>query len=489
MSSTPTGGDWQRLDTRMLLVHPVKEVVRLFPALIGIVVAGRATGGDGPAWTMLGIAVPVGLGVLRYFTTSYRISGGRVELRRGLVNRHVLSTPLDRVRTVDVTASPIHRLLGLVSIRVGTGTASQDDDDRIDLDGLPAARAATLRTDLLRVSSSARPDTPVADHERVLLTLDPSWVRFAPFTSAGLVIVAAALGAGSQVWRSLQLSVDVHASGALSGRNPWLVGLVAVLVLVAVAAVLSVVGYLVQNYGLRLTHTRTDGSWHLRRGLFTTRETSMDDARVNGVSIGEPLALHLAGGARLLAIVTGFDTRAQRGSSQLVPPAPRAVVDRTAAEVLGSAEPVTTPLADHGPRARVRRWTRALVPALGLSVVVVWLVVAGAPTPLLGLVPLTLGAAAFLAWDRARSLGHVLVAGHLVARSGSLNRHREMLAVASVIGWNLRATWFQRRAGLTTLVATTSGGRQRTTLPDVPQDVAVALCVAATPDLLRPFLT
>ena len=44
--------------------------------------------------------------------------------KRGLVNRHVLSTPLDRVRTVDLTASPIHRVLGLTTVRIGTGTAS-----------------------------------------------------------------------------------------------------------------------------------------------------------------------------------------------------------------------------------------------------------------------------------------------------------------------------------------------------------------------------
>ena len=39
-------------------------------------------------------------------------------------------------------------------------------------------------------------------------------------------------------------------------------------------------------------------------------------------------------------------------------------------------------------------------------------------------------------------------------------RRRRILEVDHVIGWNLRATWFQRRAGLTTLVATTAGGNQ-----------------------------
>mgnify|MGYP006904091512 CR=1 FL=1 len=36
--------DWQRLDPRMLLVHPVREVVKFLPVLLGVLVAGTATG-------------------------------------------------------------------------------------------------------------------------------------------------------------------------------------------------------------------------------------------------------------------------------------------------------------------------------------------------------------------------------------------------------------------------------------------------------------
>jgi putative membrane protein len=57
-----------------------------------------------------------------------------------------------------------------------------------------------------------------------------------------------------------------------------------------------------------------------------------------------------------------------------------------------------------------------------------------------------------------------------------------------VIGWNLRATWFQRRAGLTDLVATTAGGRQRVRVLDLDDAAAAALAGSATPGLLDPFL-
>jgi putative membrane protein len=204
------------------------------------------------------------------------------------------------------------------------------------------------------------------------------------------------------------------------------------------------------------------------------------------VSIGEPAGLRLAGGARLAAIVTGLDKK-QQGSSVLVPPAPRREVDRVAMEVLKVSAPVTVALSTHGPRAHRRRWTRAMVPAgvvaaaaLVAAYAVSWWFLITAVVALL--------AGAGLAHDRWLGLGHALVDGHLVARSGSIDRRREALHTPSVIGWNLRATWFQRRVGLTDLVATTAGGRQRVEVIDLGEARATALAVAATPGLLEQFL-
>ena len=172
----------------------------------------------------------------------------------------------------------------------------------------------------------------------------------------------------------------------------------------------------------------------------------------------------------------------------LVPPAPRGEVDRVAAEVLGGRGPSTPRWSPHGPRARRRRWTRALVPAVAVAVAAAR---ARRTTSLRGSWcspwrPWPPGSS--WPWTASRGLGHALVDGHLVARSGSLNRRREALATASVIGWNLRSSWFQRRAGLADLVATTAGGRQHVRVLDLPEDDAVALAHEAHGALLEPFL-
>ncbi|HEY0949598.1 PH domain-containing protein, partial [Nocardioides sp.] len=131
----------------------------------------------------------------------------------------------------------------------------------------------------------------------------------------------------------------------------------------------------------------------------------------------------------------------------------------------------------------------ALGPAAAAVVAAVLLsVFADLPVWVPVLTTLALPVAAALAADRTAALGHALVGGHFVVRSGSLDRRREALELDGVIGWNLRSTWFQRRAGLTSLTATTAGGRQAVTAIDVPEDVAVSVALAAHPDLLAPFV-
>lgn len=496
MSEPLDDATWHRLDRRMLIVQPVQELRRFLPLLIGAFVAGGTARGGGLGWELVAVAVPVLLGVARYLTTRYRIHDGRVELRRGLLQRTLRTAQLDRVRTVDLTSGPVHRVLGLATVRIGTGAGADQD---LDLDALGREEAQRLRVALLdravaegaSAASGAGADHAEAggvaspEHDRVVLRLDPSWARYAPFTSAGVLAAAALLGVATQVvpdsaWRLDRLPDLAPDDGG------WLVLLgVGLLVAALASAVLAVAGYLVAQWDLTLT--RTPRQWRLERGLLTTRETSVEQARLAGVVVREPLGLRLAGAAELGAVVTGLGGE-QQGTLALVPPAPVATVLGVAGEVLEARSPAYAPLRGHGPTATRRRWVRALSPALALLVLAAAGVLLGhVPSPVLLPVALLLLPAAALARDRSRSLGHALVEGHVVARSGSVVRRREVLGVGHVIGWTVRDTWFQRRQGLVTLEATTAGGRQRVRVLDVPEGAGLDLATAATPDLLVPF--
>jgi membrane protein YdbS with pleckstrin-like domain len=78
------------------------EVLRQIPLLIGAVVLGSATGNSW--WTVAALAVTIVFGVLRWFTTSYRIEPDEVQLREGVFQRKVISLPRNRIRSVQTDA-------------------------------------------------------------------------------------------------------------------------------------------------------------------------------------------------------------------------------------------------------------------------------------------------------------------------------------------------------------------------------------------------
>jgi len=484
--------DWRRLDLRMLLVHPVNEVVRFLPALVAVFFVGSHSGGD-VWWHLVAVVVPVALGLLRFFTTRFRITPAQIELSRGLVSRNVLTARLDRVRTVELTSSPIHRFLGLAKVQIGTGSAEKSGDAKFALDSLGVAEARSLRHALLHRATAAEagdeaPVDPVADGDERLLTFDPSWIRFAPLTTGGLLIVIGALAAGNQLVGPAIERLSDHVDLG-EPRHLGLTIMAAVLAFVVVISVLSIVGYVLTNWGFTLARDAAGRSVHIRKGLLTTRETSLELERVRGVEIHEPLGLRLAHGARLAAIVTGLSKK-EAGSTALVPAAPQRVVARTAVELLHEDEPLTIALTRHGERAVRRRFSRALgVGAVIASAWIVTVLVAAWATLwcVLGAVPVLV--AIPLAADRARRLGHGLTERFLVVRAHCFHGRRVVLERDGIIGWNLTQTWFQRRAGLVTMTATTAAGKQGYSVMDVPETQAIALADAATPGLLTAFLT
>jgi putative membrane protein len=143
--------EWQRLSPRMLLVHPVHEVLRQLPVLIGSVVLGSATGNQ--AWPLAALAVTVGFGLARWFTTTYRIDSENVALRTGMLRRRMISVPRNRIRSVETEARLLHRLLGLTVLRAGTGQ-NRRGDAVFELDAVDSAQVPRLRN---RSSPCSRP--------------------------------------------------------------------------------------------------------------------------------------------------------------------------------------------------------------------------------------------------------------------------------------------------------------------------------------------
>lgn len=468
--------DWRRLSSRMLLVHPIHEVVKQLPLLIGSVVLGTATGN--PLWSIGLLALTIGYGVARWYTTSYRIDAEQIQLRAGVLQRKVLSLPRNRIRSVSTDARLLHRLLSLTVVKVSTGQEGKGDAE-FELDAVMTGELAALRAILLD-GAQAVDATPT---EHVLARWQPSWLRYSPLSFTGLAMIAAAIGLIYQTGAVAVLEDSELARAGLDAAERAGVLVTAVVLIVALVAgsVLLSVGRSLFTYGNLMLSRRDDGDGvlHLQHGLLRLREHTYDIARLRGGTLREPLLVRLFGGARLDAVMTGVNGAGE--ASLLLPPCPRVTAQRVLRD-LTSAGVVEDRLVVHGPAATRRRWTKAFTFPLLLAVafgvasyfvaIPVWVWVG------FGLLCV---ASAGLAADRSRALGHRVDAQWLVARSGSLDRRRDCIAAAGVIGWTVRQTVFQRRAGVATLIAATAAGVKGYRVLDVPADTAWAVAAAASP--------
>lgn len=341
-------------------------------------------------------------------------------------------------------------------------------------------------------------------------------MRYAPLSLTGFAIIAPIVGVAFQygigeiVFRSDAVQNVENGSALVLA----IAGAALLLTVVIVVSVSSCAHYLATYFGLRVTDNGK--TMQLRHGLFTTRQITLDLARLRGATVKEPLLLRLAGAAELEAIMTGENPR-----QKILPQAPRGAIEHTLGHLLAPNElrdnripttskitangtwqfgspssshsaPGSAPLISHGPAARRRRYTRALLPVVVAALALIGFSLAGIDySPWWWLVPgLPLPIAIVLAEDRYRGLGHTVLPGTaatptwLITRSGSLDRDRDCLEAPGVIGWTVRQTFFQRRAGLATVVAATAAGKKRYSVVDVPFDAAWELIEAVTPGRL-----
>ncbi|MGV9771085.1 PH domain-containing protein [Streptosporangium sp. NPDC003464] len=478
------GLEWTRLDPRMPWLSLSWVIGPLAPVAATALVAGDRLNPQTVITLgsiLAAAAVITSIGLIRYATTRYRVTGERVELRSGLVFRRRRSVPRDRVRSVEVTAGPMYRIFGLADVKIGTG--QNDADEGLSLDGISRADALLLRRGLL--GRTARSDSVIAE-------LRPAWIRYALLSSWSPAIGLAPFGLFFRVLDMFGISpTEVGFLGelwaAVTATHPAVVLAVATGVVLAIGLTGTLLLHVESWWDFRLT--RGPGRALLvRRGLLTTRSMSLEERRLCGVEVAEPLPLRWGRGARLNAVATGLG---EDDSTALLPPAPRAEAHRAAAAVLGEdVSPTLAPLRPHPRVALRRRAVHAVWPPLVLAPLLAGLAawLSWVPALLWAAGAALLPAGLLLARDAYRNLGHGLHGPYLVTRYGTARRRTVALRREAIIGWTVGRSPFQRRSGLLTLAATTAAGKGSYKVRDVSVTQGLAFAEEAVPGLLAPFI-
>ncbi|MFG1683268.1 PH domain-containing protein [Nonomuraea sp. NPDC049269] len=507
-----------RLSPKVLLIQPVRMIPSLLLPLVGLLFVGGFSGRS-YLWAAVGVGVTFAFAVVRWAVFSYEIVGDRLEIKRSLISRSVRTIPLERVRGVDVSTPPMHRLLGLAVLKIDTGASGDAEEGK--LDGVTLEEAERLKSVLLRRTRAARaaehptatgpaPASDGASHsvavtdsagppratapghtaeaDREIISVPWTWLLYGPLSGAYLLtpfaLAGGAVGLAFQWGDDLGFGRDAALTvGEWLWEHPYLL-LAVVLLLVVAMPVVGGVMYAVFNWNFRLTSR--DRYLVAERGLINRRSVSLEARRVRGYEIVEGLAERWAGVARVWAIVTGLGDTQTRG--QLLPDVPRAVAFKVTGDAIGSYQAELRP---HPPIARNRRLFRAIAPWLLPAAVTALtaLLTAQSAWWIAAVIALLLaGAGIPLGLDRYRSLGHGYDGVRLAVRSGSLRRSQAVVERRAVVGWHLRQTWFQRRAGVYTLTAGVGAGKGGYSAIDVSQSQAIGFPAEVTPEWLAPFI-
>ncbi|MGW0806268.1 PH domain-containing protein [Nonomuraea sp. NPDC002799] len=477
-----------RLSPKVLLIDPVRMLPSLLLPLVGVLFVG----GFSPrsyGWAAAGVVGTVIFAIVRWATFTYEIVGDRLETKRSLISRSVRTIPLERIRGVDVSTPPMHRLLGLAVVKIDTGASGSDEE--AELDGVTQREAERLKSLLLRRAAQAeRHVAEVADagpRERRIIRVPRTWLLYGPLSGAYLLtpfaLAGGAIGLAFQWGDELGFGRNAAwSAGQWLWDHPYLLLAVVLLLVVAMPFVGGLM-YAVFNWNFELK--RRDGYLVAERGLINRRSVSLESTRVRGYEIVDGLAERWAGVVRVWAIVTGLGDSQTRG--QLLPDVPRAVAQQVTADAIG---PYQAPLRGHPPVARNRRLFRAVFPWLllaALSVLALWATGTTVWWILLVLELLLAGVGVPLGLDRYASLGHGYDGVRVAVRSGSLRRSQAVIERRAVVGWRLRQTWFQRRAGVLTLIAGVGAGKGGYSALDVSEAQGAAFPAEVTPEWLTPF--
>ena len=471
--------DWQRLDRRTITATTVLTggalAAAAVPVAMGMLLNGLAIG-----WVLLwclgglvlGTAATAVTETVRLALTGYRVDRHRIERRFRFLASTTTTIATDRVRSVELSADLVQRRMGITTVKLSSG---ETDGSRLTLGALDLQVARDLRRRLL-ADRAATDSTEIA-------RVDPGWVRYAP---AGLM---------TPVFGLIAVGVVFQVAGwfeAVPAMLAWLwdrvhdvpVPVLVVAALVAVLLVGSVVSALIfveSWWGMRLDHHRDD-SLEMRRGLLVGRHTTLDGSRVRGVTLHEPPGYRALGAARLDVVAIGVgigndEDGKTKPSPALIPAAPRAVPVGVAGSVLGVGFPGPDTLRAHPRSARRRRAVRALsvtaaLTAVALVPALVWAWLWWVPV---AVAAVSGAVAGWVAFDNSRGLGHAVTDRVVVLRKGSVFRRTDVLTRDGILGWNIRRTPFQRRAGLVALVATSAGGGGAYRLPDLGHDRAEQL--------------
>jgi putative membrane protein len=479
-------------------LHPASIVfglgaqVREFavPLLVAVLAGSRRGNLDVLALPVLVIYAAIAFG--RYYSFRYRFEPHELVVRSGLIFRNERHIPYARVQNIDAVRNVFHRALGVVNVRIDTGSGA-DADARLSVVGWPAYEELRERVLGERDAfAGADEAAPAAMERRTLLALPAREIALQGLIeNRGTIVIAGLFGLLWEIGiadRYLNRFVGDEATGRGLVRDliqnvgvpqamPWGRLGTAVLLLAALLVflrLLSIALALVRLGGFQLSRIGDD--LRAEYGLLTRVAATIPLRRIQTLTITEGPLHRLFGRASIRVDTAGGGTggRSETRRESLAPIIGRDEWPALVRQVLPEVD--LTDVTWHGaaPGARTRairvRLIVALVVALLLSIPLGWAA--------LGVFAVLAGWGVVAAILTVKHFAWATIDGAVLMRSGWLWRHMSVARFARIQSVSLYESPFDRRWGMARVHVDTAGAgaaSHRVHIPYLTRETAVAL--------------
>jgi putative membrane protein len=482
------------------------------PALFVVLGAGsRGWGGGWELWALPFIVPSALLALFRYLTLRYRFDDHELVIRSGVLFRSERHVPYARIQNLDGVQNVLHRMLGMVEVRVETG-GGQEPEATLRVLSLAALeevrrRVAGGRAGAPDGTEDSAGAVEAAGAGRVLFALPlPEVLLCGLIEGRGSLVLGAAFGllwevglvdrlsdrwlgetvSGRGLFRALFAELT-GAGGLPVARLLQVAALIAGILLVLRLA--SVAWALVRLYGFRLTRTGDD--LQLELGLFTRVTATIPLRRIQTVTVSESPFHRLFGRVSVRVETAGGGSGKSDGGGEgaasqrewLAPLLPKSALPVLLAELLPEVDLKAPDWQSAPPRAFRRELKGWLLTAVVLTLpflVLRW----GA---VVALVPLLAWAVAATRGTLA-NLGWAVTDTAVLARSGWLWRRTRLVRFSKIQAVALHESPFDRRAAMARLRVDTAGAGEMSggvEIPYLPRATAGALAGALAAEAAR----
>jgi putative membrane protein len=437
------------------------------------------------ALVLLGLLAASAIGAMvRYFSFGYRIEGGDLITRQGIIEKTERHVKLDRVQEIRIEQGVLHRLFGVVDVHVETAGGQGPE---ASLSVLSRAEAERLRR---TVFAEARKHAPPASAESAAITDRPGHViikqlRLRDLVLAGLTsnhLVSALVLVGT-LWafvddilpeniyeRFAAAIVDAAQSTLERGAQTAIfIALASAVFIFLVSLFFSVVGTVVLFYGFTLA--RSGGDLQRSYGLLTRRSSNLPERRIQVLEVEEGLLRRPFRLATLRADTAGSRSEqsgdGRKGRNVLLPVARRDEVAALLHAFFSDLETGSGGWNRVSRKAVVRGTLKGGLFVAAMAAASLFYQREAAALWPVALLPLVYGVNVM----RYHNLGYRLEERYFHTRRGWLSRSTHIVPIRNVQAVVIRRSPLDRRLGLATLTvdtagqAYTGGGPQISNLP------------------------